>query len=410
MPDRDERDALLAAQDCRALVILADTSRDPYLAPFIGSARLSQALIVAPRENVARLAYFTPMERLEAANAGLPLLTPEELDVERWARHGASPAEIQAHTLSRALQILGLAPPSGNRLALTGRLPAGHAGEVSSRLAAEGWSFIGGEEIVERLRKRKAPHEVTEVQRVAAATGEAFRAVTRLLVAADQRDGELWLGGERLRARRLTSEIYRTLSGHGLEQPEGLLVALGADGAVPHTTSDPDRVLRAGEPVVVDIFPRGRLFADCTRTFCYGPPPTELAEAHRAVLEALEIAYTATRPGRLGWEIQQTVCEHFHLTGYPTPISAPGTTQGYVHGLGHGVGYEVHEYPSFREHAGDEGRLRNDDVFTLEPGLYHPENGWAVRLEDTVHLEDDLPVRLTDLPYDLDPRAWLDST
>jgi Xaa-Pro aminopeptidase len=46
-------------------------------------------------------------------------------------------------------------------------------------------------------------------------------------------------------------------------------------------------------------------------------------------------------------------------------------------------------------------------VLTLEPGLYDPDDGWGVRLEDLVWLRDDGASEvLTPLPYDLDPRAW----
>ncbi len=53
-----------------------------------------------------------------------------------------------------------------------------------------------------------------------------------------------------------------------------------------------------------------------------------------------------------------------------------------------------------------EGTLGVGDVFTLEPGLYDPEAGFGVRLEDLVTLGGDGPVNLTPLPYELDPRAW----
>ena len=101
------------------------------------------------------------------------------------------------------------------------------------------------------------------------------------------------------------------------------------------------------------------------------------------------------------------MCDLFQDGGFPTPISHRGTQRGYVHGLGHGVGYEVHELPSFREHAPPaEGTLEEGDVLTLEPGLYEPEDGWAVRLEDLYLVDTDGPVNLTPLPRDLDPRAW----
>ena len=73
---------------------------------------------------------------------------------------------------------------------------------------------------------------------------------------------------------------------------------------------------------------------------------------------------------------------------------------------GHGVGLEVHEPPHFRDEPGEEGVLQVGDLVTLEPGLYDPDEGWAVRLEDLVHLTKEGARNLTPLPYDLDPRAW----
>lgn len=52
----------------------------------------------------------------------------------------------------------------------------------------------------------------------------------------------------------------------------------------------------------------------------------------------------------------------------------------YAHALGHGVGVEVHEAPlvSYRS----EDILKEDMVFTIEPGIYL-ENEFGVRIEDT---------------------------
>ena len=157
---------------------------------------------------------------------------------------------------------------------------------------------------------------------------------------------------------------------------------------MPHSSGTPERVLRAGETLVVDLFPRGGLFADCTRTFCVGEPPPRVAAAFAAVREALQLAHAAARPGARGWDLQVAVCEAFTARGYATPLSEPGTLQGYVHGLGHGVGFELHEYPSFKRHAEGDGLLEVGDVLTLEPGLYDPDpvTGFGIRLEDLVHL------------------------
>jgi Xaa-Pro aminopeptidase len=228
-----------------------------------------------------------------------------------------------------------------------------------------------------------------------------------LLAAAEVRDGDLWLEGELLRVARLKREVALCFAGHGLAQPRANIIAPGEEGAAPHTSGTPERALRARQSLVVDLFPKGLLFADATRTFCVGAPPELLARAHADVVEALRRAHAAIRPGAHGWDLQEATCAWFGDLGWPTPIAQPGTLRGYVHGLGHGVGYELHELPSFRKEAGDDGLLAEGDVVTLEPGLYEPgPGGFAVRLEDLVVLGSEGVENLTPWSYNLDPRAW----
>jgi Xaa-Pro aminopeptidase len=218
---------------------------------------------------------------------------------------------------------------------------------------------------------------------------------------------ELRFRGEPLTVGVIRREVAVTFAAAGFEEPEGNLIAPGREGAVPHNTGNPRSVLHLGESLIVDLFPRRRLFADCTRTFCVGSPNEALAGAHQAVLAALAIARQRARPGARGFDLQQEVCKHFESLGYATLLSDPKTTTGYLHGLGHGVGFEIHELPHFRAAAsGEDGTLKRGDVVTLEPGLYDPDAGWAVRLEDLCHLGARGIENLTPLPYDLDPRAW----
>ncbi|MEE8523273.1 MAG: M24 family metallopeptidase [Thermoanaerobaculia bacterium] len=390
-------------------MILARSSRDPYLAPFVGPVRLGESFLVMPRGGPPRLGYMSPMERVEAAASGLDLLTPEALDVERWQRDGAPPSKVLGDVLSRALHLCELAPGT---VALAGCVEAGKVQGACTLLEMEGWSFAPGEDAVAALRRHKTPEQLDALRRTAAGTVAAFRHVAALLAAAKDVRGELWLTGEPLTVARLRREIAVELMRHGLEEPDGNIVAPAEEGAIPHTVGSGERVLRSGESLVVDLFPReaapwGTLFADCTRTFCVGEPLADLVTAHARVREALALAAEKARPGVRGWNVQEAVCEHFAGAGYATQISNRETTHGYVHGLGHGVGFELHEAPSFKEWAeDDDGRLAAGDVFTLEPGLYDPGAGWAVRLEDLVVLGEDGVENLTSLPYDLDPRAW----
>jgi Xaa-Pro aminopeptidase len=448
---------------CEALLVLAQSAAEPDLAPFLGTSpsgtlgtvgtpvNVGQALLVVPREGGARLAYLTPMEREEAAATGLALLTPEQLEVTRHQQEAAGPAAFFAAWIGAALAASGVEP---GRVALAGRGPAGLVQAACALLAGAGWSWADGGGLVAALRKTKNARELAAIQQAAAGTADALRAVAALLAAATPgaaagppasaisgvpagpaassspgapadsltsatpgaaagplasaapRGAELHLEGAPLTVARLRAEVGRVLGERGLEQPFGAILAPAEQGAVPHTAGHPERVLRAGESLVVDLFPRGGMFADCTRTFCVGPPPEALVRAHAAVLAALRQARAAALPGARGWDLQEAVCRTFQDLGYPTPISHPGTATGYVHNLGHGVGYELHEQPIFRKECGAEGVLAAGDVFTLEPGLYDPAAGYGVRLEDLHHLGEEGLEVLTDLPYDLDPRAW----
>ncbi|HEV8629656.1 MAG TPA: M24 family metallopeptidase [Thermoanaerobaculia bacterium] len=404
MAREGELDRGLAALGCHALLVIAASARDPDLAPFVGPVHVHSAFLVAPRRGQPSLGYLSPMERDEAARSGLKLLTPEALDVARWARQGEAEEVMLANVLERALLLAGVAP--GMRLALAGHAGVGLVQSVCAALAASGWTFVPGHHLLLEVRKGKTEAELEAVRSAAAGAVAAMRAVAGLLAAAAVVAGELRLEGEPLRVARLRREVASVLALHGLGQPEGNIVAAGAEGGVPHTAGDDERVLRAGESLVVDLYPKGELFADCTRTFCVGAPPAALVEAHQAVQAALAAAHAAALPGVRGWTLQEAACAQLAGRGWPTPISQPGTTRGYVHGLGHGVGFELHEYPSFRRHAGAEGVLGMGDVFTLEPGLYEPKAGFGVRLEDLVTLGAGGPETLTPLPYALDPRAW----
>ena len=75
---------------------------------------------------------------------------------------------------------------------------------------------------------------------------------------------------------------------------------------------------------------------------------------------------------------------------------------GYVHTLGHGLGLSIHEQPSFSHVSSNTDVLAPGHVFTCEPGLYYPERGFGIRIEDVLWVDLDGQVRnLTDFPKDL---------
>ncbi|MCP4203370.1 MAG: aminopeptidase P family protein [bacterium] len=386
-----------------ALLVIADSSRDPDLAAFAGSAHLGKSFLLAPRGGPPVLGYLVDMERDEAAATGLDLVTPSGEEALELRRSGGSEVELLLVALASALERVGVGE---GVLAWAGHPPAGETHELVRALEGRGFGSASGQALMRELRKSKSEAEIRAVRRAAEGTCAAFRRTAEILAQAEWSGDALLHGGEPLTAGRLRREIAIVLAGHGLEQPEGNIVAAGADAGVPHTQGADSRELRAGETIVIDLYPKGLLFADCTRTFCVGEPSAAVASAHEQCSRALWAASAMACPGVSGADLQNEVCRLFEDAGLATGRSHPGTRTGYVHGLGHGVGYELHELPSFRKSVGSTGTLEVGDVFTLEPGLYEPDRGFGVRLEDLLVMGADGPEKLTPLPYDLDPRAW----
>ena len=357
-----------------------------------------------PTSGQPALAFMTDMERDEAARSGLELLGPARLTDNDRTVAAASRGGRTYRFWSAAIRESGL---DGGRLALAGSYPAGPAATALATLSDDGFDVVDFSRQMRLARKSKTASELGEIERVAATTCAAMRAVASALATAERStDGALLSNGRALTAGVLRSLVREHFLGAGLEEPEGNIVSAGGDAAVPHTQGADDRELTAGETIVVDLYPRGRgCFADCTRTFCVGEATPTVAASHALVRRALEESIGRARAGVFAPTLQSAVCDLFEEAGWETQRSTPGTVRGYVHGLGHGVGLELHEQPSFRG-SGAESHLEVGDVFTLEPGLYDPEAGFGIRIEDLLYLDETGPVNLTPMPYDLDPEVW----
>ena len=73
----------------------------------------------------------------------------------------------------------------------------------------------------------------------------------------------------------------------------------------------------------------------------------------------------------------------------PRSRKNPQTQQGYVHSLGHGIGLNIHERPWSGISSDEKDCLVPGAVFTVEPGLYYPDKGMGVRLENSLWVRPD---------------------
>ena len=155
------------------------------------------------------------------------------------------------------------------------------------------------------------------------------------------------------------------------------IVAAGPNGAMAHHRPS-DTVIRAGEPIVIDMGARvGGYCSDITRTVVVGEPDEMFHKIYNIVLGAQLTAINTVRPGLTGKECDALSRDIIAEAGYG---------DNFGHSLGHGVGLAVHENP--RVGPGAEDVLEPGMVFTVEPGIYI--SGWGgVRIEDIVLLGED---------------------
>ena len=201
------------------------------------------------------------------------------------------------------------------------------------------------------------------------------------------------------------SKINYWLAEAGAENPEQTIFAIGKDAGVPHSQGNDSDQIELGKTIVFDIFPcekGGGYFYDFTRTWCIGYAPEDVQKLYDQVKYVYDTVVSELSENTPFKFYQHRTCKLFEEMGHPTIQSNPSTLQGYVHSLGHGLGLHVHEMPFSGFTAGDDETLMKGSVFTIEPGLYYPDKGMGVRLEDTYYVSESGTIeKMVDYPMDL---------
>lgn len=229
------------------------------------------------------------------------------------------------------------------------------------------------------LRTLRARKSETEIEALRAA-GAAIDRVHAMVPG--------WLRAGRTE-QDVAADIADAILAEGHSRVDFTIVASGPNGASPHHTAG-DRVLRAGDTVVVDIggtMPSGYC-SDCTRTYAIGQPSPEVVSYYRVLKAAQEAACAAVRPGVSAQDIDAAARE---------PITAAGYGEFFVHRTGHGIGLETHEDPYIV--AGNTEPLEPGHAFSIEPGIYPGPSG--ARIEDIVVCTSDGVERLNNASRDL---------
>ncbi len=249
--------------------------------------------------------------------------------------------------------------------------------------------------VMTRLRMIKEMEEVGVMKQAIDITGKAFRAVLR----------EVKPGMNEAEIEALI--LYEFLR-NGAEGPAfDTIVASGKNALILHYV-DNNQECGKDDLLLLDMgADLGYYAADCSRTIPvsgrFGDRQLEIYKASlRVIKQAMELMTCNKRMHEFHQEVGLLwEKEHVELGLYTMKdikkqnVSDPLWKQYYWHGTSHSIGIDVHDPfdPDFPFH--------NGMVLSCEPGIYIPEEGIGLRLENDILITADGPVNLTsDIPIE----------
>jgi Xaa-Pro aminopeptidase len=197
--------------------------------------------------------------------------------------------------------------------------------------------------------------------------------------------------------REISALLQYEWGKRGCERPAyAPIVGSGLNSTVLHY-SDDSGTIQSGDLIVMDAAGEYSLYAsDITRTMpANGKYTARQREIYEIVLGAQKAAITAFQSGKS--HLQRNQADSIYQAAYDYINTNGKDSHGdplgkyFIHGLGHYVGLNVHD-------AGDYSvPLSPGMIFTIEPGIYIPEEKLGVRIEDMFYVnKDGKLIRLTE--------------
>ncbi len=171
------------------------------------------------------------------------------------------------------------------------------------------------------------------------------------------------------------------------------IIASGKNSCVLHYITN-DQVCRDGDVLLLDVAASYANYnADMTRTIpVSGRFSRRQKQVYNAVLRVLRAASAGLRPGKRWKEWQKEAeqlvekeCLDLGLLSKrdikKQDPDRPAVKKYFMHGVGHPLGLDVHDLGLVTE------PMQEGWVMTVEPAIYIPEEGFAVRLENDVLIQ-----------------------
>lgn len=385
---KTEIDDLMQKANIDVLLATGPAQYNPSMVYLTGGGHITTADYIKKRGQPAVL-FHASMERDEAKKTGLILEDFNQFPAAELMK-AANGDRLEAICLryQRMLAKLGI---DRGRVALYGVVEIGPMLALVDRLRAAmpGLEFVAevDRSILNEAMLTKDGVEIERIRKMGKITTTVVGRTADYLSSQRIQDGCLVnADGEPVTIGKVKGLINMWLAELGADNPEGTIFAQGRDAGIPHSSGTAEDILRLGQTIVYDIFPceaTGGYYYDFTRTWCLGYAPDEAIKLYEDVLSVYKQLEADFKVGGICPDYQLEACRLFEAQGHKSIQSDPAAEDGYIHLLSHGVGLRIHERPSFTPGTKNVDTLQPGMIFTHEPGLYYPERGMGVRLENT---------------------------
>jgi Xaa-Pro aminopeptidase len=240
---------------------------------------------------------------------------------------------------------------------------------------------------ITQLRLVKEPEEMAQIRHACDLTNEGFRRVLQFI--------KPGVKEYEVEAEFTHEFIRKGATGHAYPP----IVASGANSCILHYNTN-FNTCNDGDLLLLDVGAEyGNYAADMTRTIpVNGKFSPRQRQVYDAVLGILRAATSMLKPGTTIDKWHSGVCRLMEkelvalglITGEDIknqPSDSPAFFKYYMHGTGHFMGLDVHDVGT-RQVVFETGM-----VMTCEPGIYIPEEGIGIRLENDIMIAED-PINL----------------
>jgi Xaa-Pro aminopeptidase len=387
---KSDLDRLMADRGFDAIVVMGEAEANHTLKYLTNHARITQGIVVKKRGEDPVL-IVGGMERDEAAKSGLAVRTMAEFNLYQHIKEAGGVFEGNLRMLAevfKTLNISGVVSFYGIDDPGTAYMRLKRLDEMLDEITVTGET---GNTLFDEAYATKDAAELDAIKRVAEHTNQVMAETVDFIRGHRVQDGALVdEEGQPLTVGAVKRYVDMRLLFYGLEDSGEKIFAINQDAGVPHSRGEAEDELKLGDCIVFDLFPRSietGYFHDMTRTFCLGRARPDVQHAYNQVMQAFTVVMDSLEVGKETSTYQNLVCDIFEEHGHKTVRNDPGTEEGYVHSLGHGIGLQIHSNPRFSTYSDE--TVQPGQVFTIEPGLYYPDQGYGVRIEDSVYVAAD---------------------